>query len=168
VKVKLNISNLGRTTWHEYIVRFAFGGTVTALAGVIAKQYGPEIGGLFLAFPAIFPAAATLIQKQEKQEKEDVGQSGIIRGREAAGADATGAAMGSFGLLAFAVIIWRWIPNYHPLIVFCIATVAWFLVAFLVWKARDSAGRRLRRLLRSRQRSARIPVHGQNTKMERR
>ena len=76
--------------------------------------------------------------------------------------------MGSLGLLAFAVIVWRCIPNYHPLIVFCIATVAWFLVAFLVWKARDSAGRRLRRLLRSRQRSARIPVHGQNTKMERR
>lgn len=36
---------------------------VTALAGVIAKHYGPVIGGLFFAFPAIFPASATLIEK---------------------------------------------------------------------------------------------------------
>ena len=46
-----------------------FGGTVTALAGIVAKRVGPETGGLFLVFPSIFPAAATLIEKHEKQNK---------------------------------------------------------------------------------------------------
>ena len=36
----------------------------SAIAGMIAKRYGAEIGGLFLAFPAIFPASASLIEKQ--------------------------------------------------------------------------------------------------------
>jgi hypothetical protein len=30
---------------------------------------GPRVGGLFLAFPAIFPASATLVEKHEKQKK---------------------------------------------------------------------------------------------------
>ena len=38
---------------------FFFGGLITAVAGVIAQRFGPIIGGLFLAFPAIFPASAT-------------------------------------------------------------------------------------------------------------
>ena len=46
-------------------------GLITAVAGIIAKQFGPGIGGLFLAFPAIFPASATLIEKHEKQKKEN-------------------------------------------------------------------------------------------------
>ena len=63
MKVKVNPSALGRTQWHEYLVRFVFGGLVTALTGWIAKQYGPVVGGLFLAFPAIFPASVTLVHR---------------------------------------------------------------------------------------------------------
>jgi hypothetical protein len=59
VKVKIDTSELGQSRWQDYLLRFLFGGTVTALAGVIAKRFGPGIGGLFLAFPAILPAAAT-------------------------------------------------------------------------------------------------------------
>jgi Protein of unknown function (DUF3147) len=50
-------------------VRFLFGGICTVGAGLIARRYGPGIGGLFLAFPAIFPASATLIQTHEKEKK---------------------------------------------------------------------------------------------------
>jgi hypothetical protein len=42
---------------HEFAVRFLFGGFCTVAAGLIAKRFGPSIGGLFLAFPAIFPAS---------------------------------------------------------------------------------------------------------------
>ena len=38
-------------------------------SGGNAKRYGPGVAGLFLAFPAIFPAGATLIEKHEKEKK---------------------------------------------------------------------------------------------------
>jgi hypothetical protein len=76
----------------EYALRFAFGGAVTALAGWISRQYGPVIGGLFLAFPAILPAAVTLIEGD--------------RGTKAAGVDAAGAVFGSAGMLGFALVVW--------------------------------------------------------------
>ena len=49
---------------------------MTVLAGVIAKKFGPVVGGLFLAFPAIFPASATLIEKHERERKERKGLKG--------------------------------------------------------------------------------------------
>jgi len=61
MRIRADLSALARTRWYEYISRFLYGGAVTALAGTIAKKYGPIIGGLFLAFPAIFPASKTLI-----------------------------------------------------------------------------------------------------------
>jgi len=71
---------------------------ITALAGIIAKKFGPGIGGLFLAFPAIFPASATLIEKHEKEKKESLGLKGAARGRNAASIDAAGSSLGSVGL----------------------------------------------------------------------
>ena len=44
----------------------------------------PAEGGLFLAFPAIFPASATLIEKHVWQRKERAGLPGARRGKEAA------------------------------------------------------------------------------------
>ena len=46
------------------------GGVMTVVAGLIAARFGPVIGGLFLAFPAIFPATATLIEKHVLERKE--------------------------------------------------------------------------------------------------
>jgi hypothetical protein len=63
MQIKVDPSVIGQTTWYEYAVRFLFGGFITAVAGIIAKEFGPGIGGLFLAFPAIFLASATLIEK---------------------------------------------------------------------------------------------------------
>jgi hypothetical protein len=37
--------------------------------------------GLLLAFPAIFPAGATLIEKDEKEKKEKKGLHGTVRGK---------------------------------------------------------------------------------------
>jgi uncharacterized protein DUF3147 len=78
VKIKIDTSALRQSHWYQYLVRFFFGGAVTALAGVIANHFGPAVGGLFLAFPAIFPAAATLIDDLEKEKKN--GSAQMVRG----------------------------------------------------------------------------------------
>ena len=80
--VQLNPSALRETHWYEYLIRFALGGAVTVVAGVIAARFGPVVGGLFLAFPAIFPASATLIEKHVRRRKEKAGLSGVRRGRK--------------------------------------------------------------------------------------
>jgi hypothetical protein len=45
---------------------------MTAAADIVAKEFGPTVGGLLLAFPAIFPAGATLVDKHEKKRRKCV------------------------------------------------------------------------------------------------
>jgi hypothetical protein len=133
--VQLNLSALRETRWYEYLIRFALGGAMTVIAGLIADHFGPIIGGLFLAFPAIFPASATLIEKHERERKGKIGLAGARRGREAAALDAAGATLGSFGLAVFALIIWLLI-ELTPFFALILATVAWLAVAVLAWVLR--------------------------------
>ncbi len=109
--IKVDFSTLRQTQWHDYAVRFLFGGLITAFAGIIAKKFGPGIGGLFLAFPAIFPASATLIEKHEKEKRESLGLKGAARGRNVAIIDAAGSSMGSVGLFVFAIVVWQFMPR---------------------------------------------------------
>ncbi len=51
-------------------MRFLFGGIVTAIAGLVAQHYGPVIAGILLAFPAIFPASATLLKSTKSSRKK--------------------------------------------------------------------------------------------------
>ena len=134
-------SALLQTKWHEYLSRFVIGGVVTALAGVIAQKYGPVLGGLFLAFPSIFPASATLIEKHEKRREERNAVSAQMQGRKAVEMDAFGAAMGALGLLAFALLAWRLMPVLAPWLVLTGSAVAWFLVSILVWHLWESFSR---------------------------
>jgi len=134
--IKVNPSALKQTKWHEYLVRFAFGGLITAAAGIIAKKFGPEVGGLFLAFPAIFPATATLIEKHETEKKQKKGLKGTVRGRNAASVDAAGSAMGSVGLFVFAVIVLHFIGGHNLWLVLAGAMVGWLAVSVLTWLIR--------------------------------
>jgi hypothetical protein len=136
MRIGIDASALKQTKWHEYAVRFGFGGLITAVAGVIAKEYGPVVGGLFLAFPAIFPASATLIENHERGRKEKVGLSGIKRGQMAVGADAAGAAIGSVGLLVFALAVWKFMPRHEPWIVLGGSTLSWLVISVLAWYVR--------------------------------
>ena len=145
MKIKIDTTGLHESKWYEYIVRFAFGGTVTALAGVIAKHFGPEIGGLFLAFPAILPATATLIEKHEIEKKHESGKHGTASGRRLAGVDAAGAAMGCIGLAVFALIVWKELPQSSLLLVLVEATISWLMAAVGVWLMREKLWRRLAR-----------------------
>ena len=136
MQIKIDISVLGETKWFDYAIRFLFGGMVTAAAGIIAKKFGPGVGGLFLAFPAIFPASATLIEKNAREEKRKAGLNGTRRGRTEAAVDAAGAAIGALGLLVFAVLIWRFTPGHRPWMVLLSATVIWLAVSVTAWKIR--------------------------------
>ena len=144
MKIKVDTAGVKSSKWYEFALRFLFGGFVTAFAGLAAKKFGPEIGGLFLAFPAIAPATATLIKKREQEKKERAGYEGAERGRAAAAVDVAGSAMGAFGLVAFSLIVWWRIREWRTAIVLLAATVVWFLVAVSAWHLRETVGRRLR------------------------
>jgi hypothetical protein len=136
MKVQFTPSALRKTRIHELLVRFVLGGLITAFAGIIAKQFGPIVGGLFLAFPAILPASASLVEKHERKQKEEKGLPGGRRGRQAASADATGASIGSIGLLAFAWGVWHFLPDHSAIVVIVLATEAWFVISILGWQIR--------------------------------
>jgi Protein of unknown function (DUF3147) len=134
LKVKANFSMLKETKWYEYGVRFLIGGGITVFAGVIAKVFGPTIGGLFLAFPAIFPASATLIEKHEKEKKEKVSVDPGFRGQIVVALDAAGATMGAIGLIVFAALTWQLLPAHETWAVLSGSTIAWFIVSVAIWR----------------------------------
>ena len=137
MRVKINAAALKQSTWQQYAIRFLFGGVVTVATGLIARKFGPGVGGLFLAFPAIFPATATLIAAHEKEEKRRAGLNGAFRGRDAAAIEARGTALGTIGLLAFAVVVWRVLPHHHAPAVLLAAAAAWFAASVLFWRLRE-------------------------------
>jgi uncharacterized protein DUF3147 len=133
--IRAKWSALRDTRWSEYLVRFVLGGAMTVVAGLIAARFGAVIGGLFLAFPAIFPASVTLVEKHVRERKENVGIRGAKRGRDAAALDAAGTAVGSIGLAAFAVAIW-FLIEHSALAGLVVASLVWLLVAIGAWLAR--------------------------------
>jgi hypothetical protein len=132
--IRVRLSALRDTKVSEYLLRFTLGGLATAVAGWIAKVYGPQIGGIFLAFPAIFCASATLIAKHERERKERQGLRGTRRGEQAAALDSAGAALGSVGLMAFGAIVW-WFADWRWAVL-PFAFLAWAVVSISLWTAR--------------------------------
>jgi hypothetical protein len=141
--IKINLAALKETKWHEYAVRVLFGGLITVATGLIAKKFGPEFGGLFLAFPAIFPATATLIATHEKEQKRRAGLEGTRRGRDAAAIEARGTAIGALGLLFFGAIVWCLLPTHPAWLILTAASVAWFAASVLLWRLRIAVQRRV-------------------------
>jgi hypothetical protein len=133
MRVEAKFSSLKEGNFREHIVRFVLGGAVTVAAGLIARRWGPVIGGVFLAFPAIFPAGATLIEEHELKRKWEIGRDGRWRGREAAALDALGAALGAVGLAAFAVVLWKFLPGHSSWGALGLAVAAWALVSGVLW-----------------------------------
>jgi hypothetical protein len=117
-------------------VRFLFGGLSTVAAALIAKHFGPEVGGLFLAFPAIFPASASLVESHEIKRKAKVGLDGRNRGRMAASLDSQGASLGCIGLVGFAFVLWKWVNSHNALLMISAAGMIWITVACGLWAIR--------------------------------
>jgi hypothetical protein len=133
MRIQANLGALRRTKPHEYAVRFAFGGAITAAAALMAKKFGPLVGGLFLAFPAIFPAGVTLLAKHQEQKKDRAGMQGTERGKLAAALDARGAALGGIGLMVFAGTVFLVLDSWPTAATLALATGLWFASSFGLW-----------------------------------
>jgi len=90
---------------------------------------------LFLAFPAIFCASATVIEKHERMRKEAKCLQGARRGQQAAALDAAGAGWGSIALGVFGVCVW-WLAPAFAAGSLCAAAISWLMVAVSVWVLR--------------------------------
>jgi Protein of unknown function (DUF3147) len=134
--ISFHLAAIKQTKPHQYGVRFLIGGLCTVAAGLIGKHFGPAIGGLFLAFPAIFPAGASLIESHEKENKRKVGADGATRGRLAASIDSAGAALGCIGLIGFAVTSWWLLRTHRATLAITIATLVWSMIAVSLWIVR--------------------------------
>ncbi|MGC1295323.1 MAG: DUF3147 family protein [Alloacidobacterium sp.] len=131
--IEAKLSSLKDIKPHEYAARFLFGGLCTAGAGLIAMHFGPAIGGLFLAFPAIFPAGASLLEAHEKRKKRKAGYDGTNRGRTVASLDAAGASIGSIGLIGFALTLCLTLTSHNAYVVIAFGTLIWFAVSIALW-----------------------------------
>ena len=131
--VMMDLSSLRRTRLHEWALRFILGGAATLVAGLLAKYFGPVFGGLFLAFPAIICASATLIEKHERQKKARAGFNDVVRARQAAGLDVGGSEFGSVGLAAFALLAWKELPAHSPALILIASALLWLGVSTLLW-----------------------------------
>jgi uncharacterized membrane protein (GlpM family) len=114
-KVRADAGKLRTPPARDWLIRFAFGAGVSALAGVVSELAGPRVGGLFLAFPAILLASLTLVAKED----------GINQARD----DARGAVFGTIGLLAFAVVVATAATRWPLWATLTAATAAWAVVA---------------------------------------
>ncbi len=134
--VKFKLSALRRTRWYEVVLRFLFGALATVATGMIAKAYGPIVGGLFLAFPAIFPATATLVEKHVKEKKRRAHLDGVNRARQAVALEARGTMMGSFGLAVFGFLLWRFLVTEPTWLMLFAASGAWLATSVFIWQLR--------------------------------
>ncbi|MGB7465995.1 MAG: DUF3147 family protein [Candidatus Acidiferrum sp.] len=134
MNVSFTLGAPAKTKWYEYLVRFAFGGAITVTARFLAEHFGPVFGGLFLAFPAIFPASATLVAKHETHKKQNAGIETNSRGRQAVAVDAGRSAIGK-----------RWPGCFRAnrlevpsLLQFCFrvscSKAVWLALAILTWR----------------------------------
>ena len=132
----LDLSSLKSAHWWQFALRFILGGAVTVCTGLIAEHWGPLIGGLFLSFPAIFPASATLIEGHETEKKKKAGIMCQARGRKAAALDAAGAMLGGWGMLLFAAVAWLALRRYPTVLILGLAGILWLSVSAFLWWAR--------------------------------
>jgi hypothetical protein len=116
---KFNPDELGAHRLRDYVIRFCFGAGITLVAGLIGMKFGPRLGGVFLAFPAILPASLTLIEQKE--------------GRERAAIDSLGAVLGAIAMIAFAVIVSLSVVRLGPVVALGIALVIWLMVAVALY-----------------------------------
>jgi hypothetical protein len=131
--IKFDKSGIRNSKAREYVIRFLFGGVVTVAVGLVAREWGPVIAGLFLAFPAIFSASATLLQSKEEERKHKAGLPAGSRGMEVAGVDAVGAALGSCGLLVFAAFGWKFLSSHPAALVLAAAASLWLTASAAIW-----------------------------------
>lgn len=119
MKPSFELGELRSAPARQYILRFVFGGVISVATGLIAKAWGPAIGGLFLAFPAVLPASLAFVSEED--------------GRGSAIEDARGSRIGASALIVFAVIVWTTAEHWAPVIALAAATAAWIAFSWMGW-----------------------------------
>ncbi|TMD96951.1 MAG: CinA family protein [Chloroflexi bacterium] len=107
--------------FRELMVRFGFGAAVSMAAGLIGLAEGDRAGGVLLAFPAILPAALTLIESKE--------------GTSTAVSDVRGAVAGALGMVAFALAVLALAGRIPTLLALLLAAVAWVSISAALYFA---------------------------------
>ena len=134
MRIRLDPGPLEESRLSGHALRFAIGGAVTVGTGLVAKAFGPVVGGLFLALPAILPAGIALLARLQNR-KAGPGARGD-RARRAVVIEATGASAGALGLMAFAVVGWARFGHWPAWLTLVAATAAWAAVATVAWVIR--------------------------------
>jgi Protein of unknown function (DUF3147) len=119
MKPSFQPQQLRKTTLMEYLLRFGFGGVVALAASAAGHAWGPRVGGLFLAFPALLPAGLLLVKEHD--------------GRAAAADDARGALLGSLGMVGFGVAIWFTAERLAPWLSLTAALGMWVGLSVGAW-----------------------------------
>jgi hypothetical protein len=135
----VDLSSLKHAHWWQFAVRFVLGGAVTVGTGLVAHHWGPVIGGLFLTFPSIFPASATLIERHQTEKKRRAGIDCRRRGRKAAALDAAGAVFGGWGLAVFGATAWLAFSGCPAAVALLLAGASWLAVSVSLWWLRRRA-----------------------------
>ncbi len=104
----------------DLLLRFGFGAAVSAMAGGVTVIYGPRVGGLFLAFPAIMPATLTLLERKD--------------GLPQAVSDVRGAILGAVGMAGFAAIAAALLAR-SPGLALAAALAGWALISLGLYGA---------------------------------
>jgi len=135
VRISVDLAPLRQSHVSGHLVRFVIGGAVTVCTGLIAKAAGPKVGGLFLALPAIFPVGlATIVKLHKKGVPNGRGD----RARHAAIIEATGASIGSLGLLVFGLVAWIALDRWPTWLALLLAMGAWTGTAVVCWRRRKA------------------------------
>lgn len=85
-----DFGSLAQVRPRDLAIRFVAGALTSIIAGVLTVAFGPRVGGVMLAFPAILVASLTLIAQEDD--------------REDARHDARGATLGGVALTVFALV----------------------------------------------------------------
>ncbi|TKK85200.1 hypothetical protein FDA94_26355 [Herbidospora galbida] len=105
--------------------RFAVGAAIFVVAGLVGNRWGPVLGGLSLALPAVLAATLTRIEARERRAQ-----------------DAKRAILGAAGLIGFAGCVWGLAVTLPAWLTLLIATAVWAVIADVLY-LNSSSGRRL-------------------------
>jgi hypothetical protein len=74
MKILVDLASLRQVQWYEHLTRFLMGGIITVLAGLVAKAFGPAVGGgcSWLFRRSFRPARRFSISTSEKKSKKPV------------------------------------------------------------------------------------------------
>jgi len=123
-RVQLDLRPLLRPDWAQLAVRFAFGAAIATGAGLVGIRWGPRVGGVFLAFPAILPAALTLLERSKGVAQTET--------------DAVGAGLGAVAMLLFALVV-ALVGAPLGVLAVVLAAAAWTAAALLLFVLGRSA-----------------------------